>query len=136
MGKLQIPKKIRKEDFNSDEQGIADKIGEVFNNFADEVYSILNKGVDNDNLNQQRVNLTVQVGPTGQLMTQYQIKSTLNGKIAGINVLNAINLDNSSTYPISSPFVSFSPNGQIITILNVTGLQNGSTYNLLLQLIV
>lgn len=136
MGKIQIPQKIRDEDFSSEEVGIASKIGAIYNNFADEVYRVLNKGIDNDNLNRQRSILTVQIGTTGQLMTQYQIKSILNGKIAGINVLSAINLDNPNTYPVSAPFVSFTNNGSIVTILNISGLQNSSTYNLTLELVV
>lgn len=136
MSKIQIPQKIREEDFSEEDRELASKIGGVYNQFSDEVYRVLSKGIDIENLKQQRSTLTVQIGSTGLLATQYQIKSNLSEKIVGVRVLNAVNLDNPSTYPTSWPGVSFAINGSIINILNITGLQNNSTYSLLLELIV
>lgn len=134
--KIQTPKKLRAEDFKSDQQDLVNKIAYVFNVFADEVYSVLNKGVDYDNLNRQKVDIIVSINATGMIMNSPQIKTNLRGKIAGINVLNAIHTSSSTTYPTSAPFVSFTINGGILTILNITGLQANSEYKLTLELVV
>lgn len=134
--KIQIPKKIRAEDFKSDQQEIVNKIGDIFNCFADEVYQVLDKRIDNDNLARQRVIVNVSMGPTGVLISQPQVRTTLYGKVAGVVVLSAINQTNPSVYPAGAPFISFTINGNILTILSITGLQANNEYKLALDLIV
>lgn len=135
MAKLQIPKKLRTEDFNSDQQGLVSKIAFVFNVFADEVYNVLNKNVDYDNLNRQLVNFSLTIDNSGNIINPPQVKVLLNGKIKGVNVINAINLINSSIYPSSAPYISWTINGEILSILNITGLQNNSQYSITAELI-
>ncbi len=136
MGKLQIPKKIRFEDFDAQYKEIIEKVGFAFNPFSDEVYQLLNGNLDSTNLNRQIQDVDVQTDATGKIMSQPQIKTSVNGRVRGINVINAINLVNSNTYPTTAPFVSFTTNSNILTILNVTGLQANSQYKLTLELIV
>lgn len=135
MGKLQIPKKIRTEDFDNDYQDLIDKVGFVYNNFADEVYQALNGQLDFTNLNRQLIQTTINIDSSGKIINNPQIKITTASKIVGINTIRAVNLNNSTIYPTSTPFVSFSLNGSILTIQNVTGLQNSSQYQLTLELI-
>ena len=134
MGKLQIPKKLRVEDFDQDDQALISKIAFVYNVFADEVYNTLNKNIDYDNLNRQFVTISVSIDNTGKLINPPQIKTLLNGRVRGLNVLNAINLIDSSIYPTTAPFISWTINSDILTILNITGLQNNSQYSLSLEL--
>jgi hypothetical protein len=136
MGKIQIPRKLRVEDFKSDQQDIVGKIGDIYNSFVEEVYNVLNKRIDYDNLNRELKEVTVLMNASGSLASLPQIKTAVNGKIKGISVLNAINLINPNTYPTSAPFVSWTINGNIITILNITGLQANSEYKLTLEIIV
>lgn len=133
--KLQIPKKIRAEDFAEDQRETIQKLGFTFNSFADEVYQALNKRLDYDNLSRELVTVTIQIDTTGKLINPPQIKTSLLSKIRGIQTINAINLRNSTIYPTGYPFVSWTINGQIITVLNVTGLQNNSEYQLTLEVI-
>jgi hypothetical protein len=136
MGKMQIPKKIRVEDFSGENKEVIERIGYAYNSFADEVYSILNGNIDTSNLNRQLADIIVLIDNTGKLKSQPQIKTTISGKIRGINVISAINQVNPNTYPVSAPFVSYAINGQTLTILNVSGLQSNSEYSLVLELIV
>lgn len=135
MSKMQIPKKIRSEDFPSDEQESISKIGLVYNNFADEVYSILNGRVDFDNLSRKLVDVLIVIDSTGKLINPPQIKLDLANRVRGTNVVRAINQVNPTIYPTNAPFVSFDATSTILTITNVTGLQNGSQYLLTIELL-
>lgn len=136
MGKIQIPKKIRIEDFDEKYQDLIQSIAYCFNPFSDEVYKTLSGNVDYSNLNRQIVTpLDLTLNASGQLINPPNIKYTLTTKLKGITVLNVQNLVNSNTYPLSQPFISWTINGQIITILNISGLQPGSQYRLTLELI-
>lgn len=134
--RIQIPKKLRAEDFKSDQQDLIQKIAYVYNSFCDEVYSVLNKNIDYENLNRQIIDIIVKIGDTGEVLSTPQIKTSVRGKIRGLLVLNALNQVNSRIYPTSAPFVSWTINGDILTILNITGLQNNSEYKLTLELVV
>lgn len=136
MPKMQIPKKIRFEDFSSEDKEIVERIGFAFNSFSDEVYQLLNGGLDSNNLNRQIVDIDVIIDGSGKLQGQPQIKLTTSGKIRGLNVINALNLVNSTIYPTQAPFVSFTASGTILTINNISGLQSNSQYRLTLELIV
>lgn len=136
MGKIQTPTRIRIEDFSEENRELIQKIAFIYNSFSDGVYQTLSGGVDFENLNRQVLDITINIDASGKVVNNPQIKSTLKTvKVIGINVLNAINQVNSNIYPISSPFVSFTINNNIVTILNVTGLQPGSQYSLTLELI-
>lgn len=136
MPKIQTPIRIRIEDFGEDYKELIGKIGSTYNSFTDDVYGILSNGIDFDNLNRQLVDISVTIDSSGKVTNSPQIKSTLKTtKVRGINVVNAINLVNSNIYPISTPFISFTINNNIVTILNVAGLQSGSQYKLTLELI-
>ncbi len=135
MGKIQTPRKLRSEDFGQDEQEMIGKVGDIYNSFVDDVYNVLNGRIDYSNLNRQDIDINVLINATGGLVSQPQIKTNLTSKIRGITVMNAVNQTNPGTYPTTAPFVSWTINGNILTILNVTGLQNSSEYKLSLELI-
>jgi len=136
MSKMSIPKKIRVEDFKSEYQEMIGKLSYSITPFMDEVYSVLNNNIDYNNLNRQLVVLTVKTDATGLIKEQHKIRTTVNGKVRGISVINAINLINPNTYPTSHPFCNFTINGDLLTILNISGLQANSEFQLTLELIV
>lgn len=135
MSKIQIPPKIRTEDFPAEMAETISKLGSIYNNFVDQVTQVINGGIDYTNLKRQVVSLDININAAGVLVSPPNIKYTLGGKIQGINVLSATNLVNSSIYPIAQPFVSFTINGEFVVVLNVAGLQNGSQYRLVIELI-
>ena len=134
--KIQIPKKIRVEDFESTYKEIIEKIGFAFNPFSDEVYQVLSGGLDSSSINRQISQVTVKTDSTGAIIGQVQIKTTVNGRVKGVIVISANNAINPTVYPTSAPFVSFKTNCQQLTILNILGLPASSEFNLVLELIV
>lgn len=135
MSKIQTPKKIRVEDFDAEQQELIRGIGFVINPFMDEVYLILTNNIDFNNLNRELVEIDLNIDSSGNLINLPQIKNKVISKVRGINILKATNLVNPTIYPSSSPFLSWSVNGDILNILNVTGLQNSSQYRLLVELV-
>lgn len=133
--KIQIPKKLRAEDFDSDSQDLINKIAFIYNPFADEVFQTLDRGVDYNNLNRQIAQVSITMDASGNIVNAPSIKTTLKTKVLGINVINAINQVNTSTYPTSAPFINWTLSGGLLNIMNVSGLQNDSTYILTLELI-
>jgi hypothetical protein len=135
MSQIQAPKKLRTEDFDSKYQDIISKVAFVVNPFFDSIYYVLNGNIDFFNLNRAAVSVTVSIDSSGKLIGNPQVKTSIVTKIKGLNVINAVNSNSTDTYPVSAPFVSWSASGGIITILNVTGLQNSSEYVLTLEVI-
>lgn len=134
MARIQIPKKIRTEDFKPENQEMAEKFAEVYNDFADGVYQTLTKGIDYENLRRQITVLTVTMDKTGKVAQTPEIKLNILGRVLGAQVLNAININNVNIYPTTAPFISFSTNSNILRILNITGLPANSQWQLTLDI--
>lgn len=135
MGKMQIPQKLRSEDFKSDQQDLINKIAGIVNQPFEEIYNILSNNVDFINLNRQIVQVNVTIDKNGKIASAPQIKVTLKSRVIGTNVINQINLNDPGVYPTFGVNINFSTSGQILTILNVAGLQASSQYQLTLELI-
>ena len=133
--KIEIPRQIRAEDFAEDEQELVSKLSRNLTPFMDSVYRVLDRGVDYENLNRQFIDVDINIDALGTVSNAPQIKSNLRGRIRGVLVLSANNLVDPTVYPSSAPFVSFTTNSNIVTILNVTGLQANSQYRLSVELI-
>lgn len=125
-----VPKKIRTEDFSSEELEMIEKLAFVYNQNADDVYRALTF------VDRQIVDYNVVLDSMGNLINPSQIKLSLSDRIRGLNVINAVNVNSPTTYPINTPFLSYSigTNG-LLTINNVTGLQPGSQYILTIQIV-
>lgn len=129
-------RRIRIEDFAPEDRALASKLAGNVNDFMDQTISIFNKNIDFENMNRQVAKANVQIDNSGNVINSPQVKYTLrNGKLQGINVISAINIDSPTTYPTGAPFVSFTFSDGLLTIVNVTGLQNNSNYMLTLELI-
>ncbi len=133
--KIRIPEKLRTEDFPSDIQDSIGKIGKVYNQFTEQVFRALNGGIDFENLDRQLIDVDITTDSAGKLVNPPQVKLTNRSKVNGINCVNAINLVNPSIYPTGAPFVSFSTNSSILSILNVTGIPVSSQFRLTLELL-
>lgn len=137
MAKIQAPKRIRAEDFAEDERSLIGKLAFIVNSFMDDVYNALNSNLDFNNLNRQLVSLDIRMGSgaTPAVLNSPQIRHTLRGRPVGINCIKAQNLNNTLVYPLATPFVNFTFNENIITLLAITGLQADSEYRLTLEII-
>lgn len=127
---------LKKEDFDSKDQKLIDKLSFPINNFMQQVVNVFKNGVDFTNLNQQTNTFTVSVDSTGTPTTSVQFKNTLATKIMGITCISAVNISSLSRYPQSAPFISYTINGALVTVTNIAGLgipcgqDNSDTYTL------
>lgn len=122
MGRIPDLRQIVKEDFDKADQSLVDKLGYPINNFMQQVITVLKRGIDFNNLNQQIVTFTASVDTTGTPTVPIQFQSTLLTKIIGLQCINAVNTSSIIRYPQAGLFVSYSINGNLITITNIAGL--------------
>jgi hypothetical protein len=134
MARLQKNKRFLKEDFDPKNASLIDKIGIIFNNFAEELYDAFQGNINFDNLNQAIAQITTKV-VSGVPSVDLKFKSLINGSIQGIACIKAENLTNTSTYPTSQPFLSYTEDSGIVTVQNISGLQDNNNYRLTLIII-
>jgi hypothetical protein len=115
-------RQIKKEDFDSKDQRLIEKLAFPINNFMQQVINVLKNGVDFNNLNQQVVTFTLSVDSTGKPVVPVQFQSSLNTKIQGLLCINAVNQSSTIRYPTALPLLSFGLNGNTVSITNVAGL--------------
>lgn len=136
MAKIQPPKPLRFEDFKAEEKELITKISESYNQFNEDVYRQLNGNIDFDNLNRQlAMNVIVRTNSAGQVVNNPQIRIKTKTTPKGLSVVFAENQVNSNIYPVSHPFISYTIKNNLITILNVSGLQANSEYKLNIEVV-
>lgn len=125
-------KRIVVEDYDSKYQDLIGKLGFVVNSSFDTIFQALTRNLSiNDNLNQYLTSFDVKVSANGIPINKTQVKTNLKGSCVGIICVKAINQTNSSSYPSSSPLISFSQvDSSIISIDHITGLSANQTYTL------
>lgn len=118
-------------DFNPEEQPLVSKLATTINQGFEFLYDVLNKKVSlADNIYATIKDIVVQVDATGSPIntTTFQIETT--GVINGCLVIKAENLTNTSIYPSSGIFISYTQTQTGVRIDRVTGLQVGNQYRL------
>jgi hypothetical protein len=128
-------RRIRSEDFDKEDQGLVQKLAYAINEFMDQTIFVLDGRVDSRNLNQQIVDINVRTDGAGDLINPPSIRTTVNGKVIGLTVINATNLNNPNTIPTSQPFLQFTLVTNGVNILQASGLQANSEYRLKVLLI-
>lgn len=124
-------KKIVKEDFNKKDQSIIDKLGFIINPAFQQLASILSRNITwEDNIACVVKTITVTVDSTGKPTTTTSFLVDLKTTCQNLFVTRATNQTVSTHYPTAAPFVSWSQNGNTITINNVSGLQANEKYQL------
>ena len=135
MAKVNNVKRLVKEDFDSKDQALVDKLAYIINPFFDQLTSAFNKQLTTaDNLSREITTITV-VMIAGKIVPQVQFKTALSAPIIGLNVLSCNNILNTGVYPITAPFISWAVNQKIITVLNISGLQTDCKYSITLEVI-
>lgn len=135
MGKAPDLKRIVKEDFPSEYQVLIEKLAFPLNSHMEQVRNLFAKGIDFDNLTRELITLTFQTNSSGQPINTLTFKSNLKNRVRGINVISANITSSTLTYVTQAPFISFTQNSNIITVLNISGLQPETTYEFLLETI-
>ncbi len=136
MARIPDLRQIKKEDYDNKDQKLIDQLAFPINNFMQQVITVLKRGIDFNNLNQQIVTFTASVDNTGTPTTSVQFQNTLLTKIIGITCINAVNTSSVVRFPQATPFISYSINGSLITVTNIAGLgiptgqTNSDTYTI------
>lgn len=135
MSKFKIPSVIRLEDYDEKDRALVEKIAGSVNPFMEDVYRQLNGSLNTDNMTRQMSVIDVKINSSGEVVNRPQIKINLKARLIGLNVIAAQNLVNTTTYPTSTPFISYTITDGLITIVNITGLQVSSQYRLTIEII-
>ncbi len=122
MARVPDLRQITKEDFDSKDQKLIDQIAFPINNFMQQVINVMKNGIDFNNLNQATITFTASVDSNGKPTTPVQFQNTLSTKVIGIICINALNTSSILRYPQATPFISYTTNGNLVTVNNIAGL--------------
>ena len=138
MAKIEGYRRIQKESVPEEQRQLVDALGTSLNPLAEQVVSAFNGNITTvDNLNREYKSVDVEVisGGAPKNATEFQLLKLGTIQISGINVIKAENLTNNTTYPTGCPFVSYTQNGKVITIKNITGLPVSNKFRLTLEIL-
>lgn len=130
MARLPDLRRINKEDFQKDDQDMADKLAFPLNSFMEQTRAAFDHAIDFSNLNQELIVLTVTVDDAGVPVQRTQYKSNLQSNVAGTICINSVNQTTLGNYPLATPFLSVTQNANIVTVLNIRGLTPNERYQL------
>jgi len=133
MAKLPSFRRIFIGDFSPEEQPLVNKLAATINQGLEVVYSVLNNNISiSDNMAATVKEIQVRVDAAGNPIGTTGFPLTFKGNAKGILVLRAENLSDTSTYPTSQPFCSFTQAGPTLFISHISGLQANQNYRLTL----
>lgn len=130
--KLQDFRRLFKTDFKQEFQDLVDQLSVSINTGFEAVYDIINnkKLSISDNILCTVKTINVNVSTSGVPNGTTSFALDIPGRIKGISVINAVNLNNTGIFPTSAVFVNFSQNGTTVIINNINGLQANTNYQL------
>lgn len=127
--KLSNFKRLISTNFEEEDQKLIEKLGFSLNDGIDNLYFALNNRLTfEDNFFATVKDIEVTVDSTGIPTTRTSILLGNNNPVKGTFVISATNKTNSTGYPTSAPFISFSQNGTSLFIDNITGLVANNRY--------
>ena len=133
MPKIDTVKRISTDEFRPEDREVAERIGNIYNYFAEQVTNVLNGNVDSTNTGRPIITLDVTVASNGNPVQTTQFSSKVG--LLGTDVINVVNTTNRANYLQSKPFISYTAQGTgLYTIDNITGLNSGESYRLTIEL--
>ncbi len=134
MPKLSDIRRIIPEDFSKEAQEVIEGVAGSYNEFADEIYQVVNGQLDFDNLARAKVNIDISFDSTGKPVGNASIVTNLSsismlhiGKIQ--NITNALKIS-------QVPYLDWSFQGNGVVKINYgVGFTTGVKYRLTLELI-
>jgi hypothetical protein len=114
---------------------IVETVAGSYNEFADELYQVVNGQLDFENLARRMITLEITFDPTGKPTNNSSIASGLS-YVSMIHIGKAQNLSNSAVKFTQTPYIDWTLQGNGIVKINYgIGFQSGSKYRLVLELI-
>lgn len=133
MSRLPDLRRLNKEDFDKTYQDLVDKLAFPLNSFMEQTRAAFDHAIDFNNLNRELIVLTTTVDSTGTPVQKLQYKSNLKSRVAGNICINSSNQTTPGNYPLSTPFLSFVQNGNIVTVNNISALHPNEVYQLTIE---
>lgn len=131
MARLESPRKIRAEDYPKEYRGLLESLGSALNTYLDQIYFAFQGNITPENLNVQKLEITVSTDGLGNLLQPIDVKLTIKNGFMGMQCVAATNITSPGTYPTSQPFASTTiTNTGLLRILRISGLQSSSKYSL------
>ena len=124
MAKLDNVRRIVKEDYDPIYRDLIDRLGFILNSFMEQTTTEMNGKLDFTNLNQDIITFRVSIDSSGVPIGSGLLRTTTIG-VQGLQVVKAVNIDNSTVFPTGTPFISFvaSPVVNVLKMTNITGLK-------------
>ena len=124
-------KRLLRQDFKEDDRELVDKLSVSLNIGIETLYTLANNRISlADNIACVVKSFEIKVNANGIPVsgtTNINFGTTINSAV-GVTILRAQNSDNSSIYPTSAPFISFTQNGTSIDINHIAGLPANNTF--------
>lgn len=124
-------RRLIRTDFKQEFQALVDQLSVSINIGIENLYDALNRKLTlRDNIACTVKEIDVKVDAAGTPLSTTLFQMDITNRLDGIVVLNALNQDDSSTYPTSGLFISWTQTQNGILINNIKGLQANQTYRL------
>lgn len=125
-------KSLQSSDFDPQYKDLIDKLALILNNDIQGLYNTLQRSASlKDNLLCIVKDVPVVVDSDGNTVNSANFAIDIpNMRVRGCEVIRAVNIINSNTYPTGAPFINFTPGTQQVTIDHVTGLRPGDQWTL------
>ena len=122
MASIPTQRFLKPEDFDSKDQALVNKLAFPFNTFMQQIITGLKNGIDFNNLNMQVNTFTATVDASGVPTIPIHFQNNLTTKLYGMICINALNQSGTHRVPLAQPFISWTQNGNTMTINNISGL--------------
>jgi len=130
MPTLKSYKRIITSDYASEDKKLIEQLGGTVNDAFNDVYFVLNGKTDlrtNIACTVKDIDIIVDSNGNPVSRTVFTVKNP-GTPVIGISIIFAQNQTNSVVYPVSHPFISFTPVEGGVLINNITGLQANQRY--------
>jgi hypothetical protein len=135
MPKLSDIRRIIPEDFSKESQEVVEGIAGSYNDFADEIYQVVNGQLDFDNLARAKVIIDITFDATGKPTTSSSIVINLSA-VSMIHIGKVQNISNAAAKLTQTPYIDWSYQGSGLVKINYgVGFTAGNKYRLTLELI-
>jgi hypothetical protein len=134
MGQMRNIRRLTIESFqDSENKEFVERFAPIYDELLDELTSILNGNIDDENVNGETISVSLIVDSTGRPVQT--VKFTAETGLVGTRVINQQNLTNTTRYPNSGVNISWTASGTgSYTINHITGLTSGDKWKLTIEL--
>ena len=135
MPKLSDIRRIIPEDYAKESQTVVEGIAGSYNEFADEIYQVVNGQLDFDNLARAKVSIDISFDSAGKPIGNSTISTNLS-YVSMIHIGKAQNITNSAVKFTQAPYIDWTLQGTGVVKINYgIGFVAGSKYRLILEII-